>query len=211
MKKITLLLVVAFTSCGISYDGEERLILQTNVVDRYGNPLKDIETLVQINDGNIDESISNGLSDVNGNKLLIFPAPKSATMSVYFTDLENEYERKRIYQIELTDFVNYKLNLENVVLYKSEDITQFEVNLQASGENTSLRNLSIDGQIPTINESFHPQNSQDDGYFQTYFSVLKNQQLMLNYTIRNNETGNLNTYSIPIDIGNEAVEYTLIY
>ena len=39
MKKITLLLFLALTSCGIEYDGETRLISETTVLDRNGNYL----------------------------------------------------------------------------------------------------------------------------------------------------------------------------
>lgn len=210
MKKITLLLLFTLFSCGISYDGEERLVLQTAVVDRYGNPLKDIETLVEISENSTTENISNGLSDSSGNKTLVFPAPSNGLVSVYFTDFKNEYATKRIYQIELNDFVNYKLALENVVLYKLEDITTLQIDTQSNSGN-SLRLLSISGQYPQFSESFHPQNQQDDGYIETYFQVLKNQQVILNYTVRNNTDGSLTDYSVPIDIGNGPVQYTLNY
>lgn len=210
MKKITLLLILAMTSCGISYDGEERLVLQTTVVDRHGNPLENIETRVQVSDSDADEDISNGNSDANGNKLLIFPKPKSARISVYFTDFNNQFETKRIHQIELFDFVNYKLTLPNVVMYNSEDITTLEIDLQSSGTNNYISRLFIEAETPNFDENFHPENQENDGFIETYFRILKNQEVTLNYTIVDN-TGEFQNYSVPIIIGNESVNYILNY
>jgi len=217
MKKITLLLLLILTySCGIQYDGEKRLIVEGQITDRDEKPLSGRIVEVIVSDYDETDVISNSYTDANGNVLMIFPAPQNAD---YFSNTrisiriagDEIWQGKYLYNMWESDFTNYKYKL-NTTLYKKEDIVQFNV-IPNRVSNKDLVDVRIEGIQSNESIDFHPiVNDVLYANIQQEFKVIKNQQLVLHYTILNNDNTAPTSYNETINIGNDPInQYTITY
>ena len=209
MKKITLLLFLIFISCDISYDGETRLVSETNVMDRNGNPLSGIEVMINVSNGYDSHLASNGVSDANGNTVLVFPKPENSEFEISFSNQEFGYEPLSYRNIHISDFNNYKHKLNDVILLKSNDIVLLEINfLNTSNGNIRVEDYKIEG-------LFYRDPYMDDNAYQYYreldFKVAKNQIIQFHYTLINLSTMIKTEYTTPIIIENQTISTTINY
>jgi hypothetical protein len=221
MKRITLLICILFlvTSCEIQYDGETKIAVTGKIVDENGNPIPKKNIDITIDGGGAflspsSDLISYGKSDQNGNFTLIFPAPKSDnSISISINNIINqtsEFQAKEIIAKKI-NFENYKLDLNNITLYKNESITTLRLILNRTSTNKQLTNIKIEGKQANSYVYLDPLLNNPD-YLDTYYNVIKNQTIVLKYTIidhLNSATPTLNSVSIPIV--NDAVTYTITY
>ena len=209
MKKITLLLFLIFVSCDITYDGETRLISETNVIDRNGNPLSGIEVSIRASNGFDSHYVSKGVSDAKGNTTLVFPKPETSDLVISFSNEESEYETLSYYNIKIADFDNYKHQLNEVILLKSNDVTFLEIHfLNTSNENIVVEDYSIEG---LIYKDYYMEEEPYDYYSDLYFRVAKNQTIQLHYTLRNFSTGIKSEHTTSIIVQNESINETINY
>jgi hypothetical protein len=110
MKKIALFLLFAFYSCGISYDGETRLISEINLTDSDGQAISGKPVSVRVSSNGVSDGISDGFTNANGKLILIFPAPNDADATInidIFSD-GNPYQGKHFLDVvtspEYVDF-----------------------------------------------------------------------------------------------------------
>lgn len=221
MKRITLLICILFlvTSCEIQYDGETKIVVTGRLIDQNENPIsnKDIQIDVLDGPGLIlpgSDLISFGKSDQNGNFTLIFPAPRDGNrISISINDIINqfdEYQSKNIIANKM-NFENYKLDLDKITLYKNESITTLRLILNQTSTNKSVTDIKIEGKQTNSYIDLNPiQNNTN--YFETNYNVIKNQTIVLKYTVidySNAATPTINSISIPIV--NDAVTYTITY
>jgi len=211
MKKITLLLFLALTSCGISYDGETRLILETTVLDRNGDFLSGIETKVRASNGSDDDLISSGFSNSYGTTFLTFTKPLNASIDISFSNEQSGYDTQSFYNINAENFDNYKLIINEVVLLKTDDIVSLRVSfIKNSSEYNSLISSRIEGLV-TGRQSLNLQDDEFNYPEDKSFTVAKNQNVVLHYTLINNDTKVKTVYTFPILIENESVSQIINY
>ena len=143
MKKITLLICILFlvTSCEIQYDGETKIVVTGKLIDENGNPIsnKNIDITIYSDDPYTpSDLISFGKSNQNGNFTLIFPAPTiDYKFSISINNQINqtsEFQTKEIIA-KRNNFENYKLDLDNIILYKKESITTLKLILNKTSTN----------------------------------------------------------------------------
>jgi hypothetical protein len=208
MKKILLLCVFSLTACGLEYDAETRLVSQTRIVDSQGNPIAAKPVEIWVSDNGITDIISNGVTDADGRILLIFPAPNNidAPIEIHFPQ-NNEFVEKTLLNIKRADFTDYKLTLDNLPLYHIDELTTLEVTLNQTSTDM-LVDLDLENN-PGALSIFWNQPEENNGP-QTYHQVAKNTTVDLVYKVRN-AAGVESTQTIPVSVGNDAVNYTLTY
>ncbi|WP_269242475.1 Ig-like domain-containing protein [Flavobacterium limnophilum] len=219
MKRITLILCILFSliSCEIQYDGETKIVVTGKIIDQNGNPIpeKNIDITIYSDDMYTpSDLISYGKSDQNGNFTLIFPAPKvDYKFSVSINNLINqtsEFQAKEIIAKKI-NFENYKLDLDKITLYKRESITTLKLILNHTSTNKQLKDIEIEGKQANSYIDLNPLQNNSD-YLNTYYSVVKNQTILLKYTIIDHSNAATPTaHSISIPIINDAVTYTITY
>lgn len=219
MKRIALIFCILFfvTSCEIQYDGETKMVVTGKLIDENGNPIphKNVDITIY-SDGLYTPSdlISFGKSDQNGNFTLIFPAPKvDYKFSISINSLINQTSELQAKEIiaQKINFENYKLDLDKITLYKNESITTLRLLLNQTSTNKQLTDIKIEGKQANSLVDLNPLQNNSD-YLNTNYFVIKNQTIVLKYTIldySNAATPTINSISIPIN--NDAVTYTITY
>lgn len=218
MKKITLLICIIFlvTSCEIQYDGETKIAVTGKLIDENGNPIsnKNIDITIYSDDPYTpSDLISFGKSNQNGNFTLIFPAPTiDYKFSISINNQINqtsEFQTKEIIA-KRNNFENYKLDLDNIILYKKESITTLKLILNKTSTNKSVTDIKIEGKQPNSYIDLNPLQDNTN-YIQQSYNVLKNQTIVVKYTIIDYSNNSSTLQSISIPIGNDAVIYTITY
>ncbi len=220
MKRIALIFCILFllTSCEIQYDGETKMVVTGKIIDQNGNSLSDKDIEVTISGGGFilpsSDLISFGKSDQSGNFTFIFPAPKNENqIFISINDIINQASdfQSKTYIATKNNFENYKLNLDEITLYKNESITTLRLILNQTSTNKQLKDIEIEGkQAKSLVDLNALQNNSD--YLNTYYTVVKNQTIVLKYTIidySNAATPTIHSISIPIN--NDAITYTITY
>ncbi len=218
MKQITLPICLLFlvTSCDIQYDGETKIVVTGKLIDENGNPIsnKNIDITIYSDDPYTpSDLISFGKSNQNGNFTLFFPAP---TIDYKFSiSINNEINQTSEFQTKViiakrNNFENYKLDLDNIILYKNESITTLKLILNKTSTNKSVNDIKIEGKQPNSYIDLNPLQDNTN-YFQPNYNVLKNQTIVVKYTIIDYSNNSSTVQSISIPIANDAVIYTITY
>jgi len=212
MKKI--LLLFAFTtliSCDIQYDGEKRLVFETIVLDGNGEPLPNSHVEITTQSEWASDLISKGKTDDSGKLTLIFPSPDGdVDINLKFYHDYDSYMEKEVLEINKTDFENYKFIYPNTYLLKGDEVATLTMIYNQTSPNTMLKKISIEGIYHLPYELY---NYEEENYYnQPYeFLVKMNQNFQLKYTVKNMTTNVETNYSVPLQIGNDAISYTLNY
>lgn len=220
-KILIICILLSLTSCEIQYDGETKIVVTGRLIDQNEKPIsqKDIEVSI-IGGGFISPSsdlISFGKSDQNGDFTLIFPAPKGDNeIIISINDIINqfdEYQSKNIIANKM-NFENYKLDLNKITLYKNESVTKLNLILNRTSQNSQLKDIKIEGKQPFNYVDLIPkQNDPSYYYLETNYNVIKNQTIVLKYTVidYSNSPNTSKQYTISIPIINDAVIYSITY
>ena len=213
MKRITLLLLpLILFSCSIEYDGKTRFIVEGKVVDSDGNPMKDIDIEITRGESHGD-LISYSTTDEDGYSLLMFPPPTNtrSTLAISIKP-DDTFLEKRLINIEKADFTDFVFDFGTVTLFKLEETTTFQVELQKVNEGTRIENVTIDAL--TTEETVNFDESEEDlDHYETYFRILKNQNFVLYYTVTDFSASPATTtdYTVDLSVGTEPLTYTINY
>lgn len=215
--KIIVLLVSFITllmSCQIQYDGETKLVVTGKIQDEMGVPISNQKVVVTIgNEGAFTSSdeISYGVTNENGFYTLIFPAPKGEYRFEIDLNTEvNQWQEKTLIAKQ-SNFSNYKLDLNTTILYNRNSITSLFLNLNKVSTNKQLKNVVVEGLFPNPYFFLYPQ-IENDFYIQTNYSIIKNQNLVLKYTIVDySNAGQEQEYDVTIPVKSDAITYMLSY
>lgn len=220
MKKILFFCFLLYLiSCEIQYDGETKIVLIGKLIDENENPLPDKDIEVTIYGGSTilssSDLISYGKSNQDGSFTLIFPAPKNDNeISISINNLinqTNEFQEKE-FRAKKNNFENYKLDLNKITLYKKESVTNLKLILNTTSTNKRLENIKIEGKLPNFYINLNPL-SDSSGYLETFYNVIKNQNITLKYTIidYSNSTIVSKEETVIIPINDTPVIYNLSY
>lgn len=213
MKKVLLLFVLTtLISCNeIRYDGERRLVFKTIILNAQGEPLPNSYVEISIVASFSSDLISRGKTNNSGELTLIFPSPESdhdINLMIYNDDAT--YLKKEVVGIKKSDFVNYKLNYQTSYLLKSDEVAPLNLTYNQTSNANILKKVSIEGIYHLDTEYF---NYPDTNYylFPSQFLIKKNQQFQLKYKVKNLQSAIETDYAVDLQIGNEALNYTLNY
>ena len=211
MKKIFLFILFSvFCSCTIEYDGETRLVVESVVTDTDGNPLKGKSIEIVVSDGQNFDAISNGTTDANGRSLLIFPSPKADGMTADVTIAGDEnHVEKNIRNISKENFNDYKLTLDNIILFRPDQVTTLQIEFDQSGF-MRLDSYRIESETPGYDvdydyEALLPYETLAN------FAVAKNNNTLLHYSLTDMTTMMTSENTVVIPIGVDPVTYILTY
>lgn len=213
MKKILLFLLILSTySCTIQYDGETRLLFDTVLKDSNGMPISGKEVAIFVG----YEKISNSKTDTNGKIKLVFPAPKYDDLIEVRIESSNDYQNKIFSNIKKEDFEDYKLNVgPSIVLYKNDEITDFNIELNHVSTNTQLKSIKLEALLPLENTIYNvdlDNNPFPNDAIQTFFRIVKNQDFVLKYTLTNyTNPQTTQEFFVNLSIANAPYIYTLNY
>lgn len=220
MKKIIILicLVLTFSSCEIQYDGETRIVVEGQLIDKDGNSLSNKKIEINaLGDGYIaTDLISYTNTDQNGKFSLAFPSPKTDNLLMISINEneKNELQYKQIIALK-KNFKNYKLNLNQVILYQETAITQLQLILKNTTTSKQLTDIKIEGLQANYYTDLNPIIATGN-YTpppQTVFDVLKNQNITLSYTVidYSGSTAVITKYNENITINTEKVTHIITY
>ncbi|KAF2331367.1 DUF4198 domain-containing protein [Flavobacterium daemonense] len=220
MKKILLLIFTLLLSysCEIQYDGETRIVVQGQLIDRNNNPLSDKKiTITTYSDDTYGGSdlISYANTDAEGRFTLVFPAPKSEEIFIQtsINEHQNNGLQSKIINALKKNFNNYKLDLKQVVLYETKDISQLDILLNKVSTNKQITNIHIEGLQAGYFTDLTTEINQNQ-LLTTRFDVIKNQTINLSYTLVDYtdpiKTVTTNQKAV-IEINSENVIHTITY
>ena len=200
----------------MQYDGSTRYIAKTIVVDKDGVPIKDI--LVDINstrdNGNNADNIASSTTDEEGFSIIFFPSlKKNGTYSIIINPEGAVYQTKSISNIKLSDFENYVFELGPIVLYKNDDIVNFQIKLNPINDNHTIENIEIDAISANDFVYYNDVPNDNDYYPEQFFRILKNQNFNLSYTVKDYSTSPVTSvnHTVNMSIGVESLTYELEY
>lgn len=213
--KYFLLIVVLFCfwSCDIQYDGETKLQISGKLIDKSGNQLsgKNISINVtddgSLNSGFSEDLISYGVSDENGLFTFLIPAPFNDNQISLTINGASLLEKSFLFKKK--NFKNFKLDFQNILLTYKSEITNLKIILKKVSTNKEIFDISIEAnqyqKIIALNSDLIAY--QLDGFLD--YVIFKNQNVVLNYKIRENNI--ITNFSENILISDLEVEKTITY
>ena len=213
-KTALLLLLTLAASCGVDYDGEKRLVFETQVTDTDNHPIAGKHLRIEVVDGGNEDVISSGITDVNGNLRLIFPAPAgfSATLNVHY-DGDLVLQEKHITNIIAADFHDYKLALTPLKLYRNDQITTLDLVPNPSSDLKEISQIRVHGERPDDYFDYRTQSAYEQDTYLYNSRIIKNQDVTLSYRITDHNTDlpTITDFEETIHIGNGPVTYSINY
>jgi hypothetical protein len=224
MKKILILMLLAFISCEIEYDGETKLVIKGTVKNQDNQSIsnQDVKLFVSRNSSYLpfvfyypSESnfIGTTSTDEFGNFTMVIPKPNKnySEIIVEVNDDSNSLNAKRIVNIVTENFENFELNFGTFKLYSKSDLCQLNIRLNQINPENEILKIEFEGDI--ANEIIYYNQPEDyNYYYETNKNIKKNQTIILKYTVKNHltNTTSIEENLIQIDNSNE-INYTLNY
>lgn len=161
--------------------------------------------------GSRSEDIGIDITDIQGNFTMFFPKPKGEiAYSVQFRDYDELYQDKRFVNIFFEDFSNLEYNLQEVKLYKKEDIVNLQLNFSTENFSKEIRDLNLIGEAS--NDMVWVNPLDDDNYYTQYFyQVIKNQTITIEYNVYDYSNHQTTIHTETIYIADEDLSYIITY
>ncbi|CAM3969878.1 hypothetical protein FLCU109888_11690 [Flavobacterium cucumis] len=211
MKKILLLYLFTFVSCGIPYDGEAIINIKLKVVNVENEPLENEKAYVftSYGDDSFDTSTYKKVSNNEG--FINFKMFKPQNSASLILEESNEYLPVTFYGLNDDNFTESDWELGTLILFKIDEIISFTIQLNQISSNKILEKIEVIAikYQPQIN--LNEENNTD--YFdpELYYLIKKNQSIELKYQTRNTITNEIEYYTIPLVINDTEIQYTLTY
>lgn len=211
MKKILLLLLITFISCGIPYDGETIINLKLKVVNAANEPLENEKAYIYANygDDNFDDSTYKKISNNEG--FINFKMFKPQNSANLILEESTEYLPVSFYGLNDDNFAGFEWELGTLVLLKVDEIIPFTIQLNQFSSNKTLAKIEVIAikYQPQIN--LYSENGTDYFEPELYYQLKKNQSFELKYQTKNTITNEIEYYTVPLIINDTAIQYTLTY
>jgi hypothetical protein len=211
MKKILLLLLITFISCGIPYDGETIINLKLKVVNAANEPLENEKAYIYASygDDNFDDSTYKKISNNEG--FINFKMFKPQNSANLILEESTEYLPVSFYGLNDDNFAGFEWELGTLVLLKVDEIIPFTIQLNQISSNKTLAKIEVIAikYQPQIN--LYSENGTDYFEPELYYQLKKNQSFELKYQTKNTITNEIEYYTVPLIIYDTAIQYTLTY
>jgi hypothetical protein len=223
MKRITLFLIITalFTSCDpdIKYLNGTKLVVEGKIVDKNNFGIPNTEIIVAFEKfsgyGYDYREPGLGYTDANGNfKLYVTSASNEDQMIIIFNEEKaHGYQQKKLLNIKDADFSDYKFNIGTTMLYPIDDLVSLKVIFQrSSGSNDIiLENVSFTGASSFYENYINPIENYSYSEIFRYDGIFKNQNVNIQYDLRNTFTNTSTTETRNISIEDLYKEEIIIY
>ena len=210
MKKLLLLLVFTYISCGIPYDGETIINIKLKVVNSENEPLANEKVYIgtSYDDDSYDFSTYKKKSNEEG--FIQFDMFKPTNNSSLILENSTEYLPVYFNGINDDNFEGLNWDLGTITLLKLDEIITFTIIPNQISSNKIIYKIDVDA----IKYEEQINLYIDDLIYnepQLFYQVKKNQTFELNYQIKNTITEEIEYFSIPLTINNDELNYTLTY
>lgn len=211
MKKIALLLIFTLTSCIIPYDGETVITLNLKLINSNNEPLSNEKAYVMYGDGEFGLESSTYTKKSNNEGIINFKMFKPNNSVSLILEESTEYLPVSIYGLNDTNFVGLKWDLGTLVLLRNQEIVPFSIRLNQISSHKTLEKINV------IAIKYQPQinlylESETDFFEpELYYRLKKNQSFELKYQTKNTITNEVEYFTIPLNINDTAIQYTLTY
>lgn len=210
MKKLLLLLVFTYISCGIPYDGETIINIKLKVVNSENQPLANEKASIgtSYDDDSYDFSTYKKKSNEEG--FIQFDMFKPTNNSSLILENSTEYLPVYFNGINDDNFEGLNWDLGTITLLKLDEIITFTIIPNQISSNKIIYKIDV----YAIKYEEQINLYIDDLIYnepQLFYQVKKNQTFELNYQIKNTLTEEIEYFSIPLTINNDELNYTLTY
>ncbi len=203
-------------SCDITYDGETRLVTKARFVDSNNNPIANMPVGIDVGTSSYGggDNVTDASTNANGEATMVLLKPTNSTYISYI--INNYSDTYHLNEILFTqnNFVNYVLNLNTIILYKHSELVDLEtIFTKTSTTHKELKNIKLEGSISYSVIDLVNGNNINDYYTPDKYKVLKNQTMVLKYTIIDYSTtpSTITNHTENVVIVNDSVIYTVIY
>ena len=226
MKK-TLILSIAlfFLSCEIEYDGETKLVVKGKVLLENNLPLSnhEVKLFVTRESSSIPfifyvpsetNFVGKATTKENGDYTMVIPKPKSNYSEIIIEINSNSpYNNRQIRNIDSDDFENFELNIETEKLYQRENLANLYVDLNQVNANFEFLKINYIGDYTNEIKYFKPLSDQYIDYFDNLSKLVKkNQELVIQWEVRNSNTNVVSTFEELLIINEqESILFTINY
>jgi hypothetical protein len=212
---LTIALIISLTTCenDIVYDGQTRFMVESKIVDKDGKPISNLPVTIDFSSGYSGDQISQSLTNKSGTAIQFFPFPVNDIAKAAINIGENtNYIPLYNYNIRKSNFLDYKLSFQNIVLYKVDEIAELKLIFNQISTKTAIRNIKVEGEIVTNSYDFNVGTSNEWSSNFNY-TVVKNQTLILKYSIVDNSQPSviITDFVKEIVVQNDPIDYTITY
>lgn len=223
MKKIAVLLFFVFYSCTIEYDGETKIVIKGKILTSQNIPLpnQEVKLLVRRESFMIpfvfylpSESNFIGTAKTNskGEYIMVIPKPTKNynEIIVQINEEENQFNKMQIRNIKTDNFSNYEVNLGISTIFLKSELVQLQIIPTPLSANRELISITYIGEVSREIVYFNPLENESI-YYQTFSLVKKNQNLILEYSVKDYLSDTISTSQQTIFINNDNITFQLNY
>lgn len=209
MKKLLILLVLAFTSCGIPYDGETVVTLKLHLLNAANEPVSNQKGYIATSYGTDGYDFSTYRSRSNSDGIIQFALFKPNNTSYFILEEDPEYLPVSFYGLEENTNNGLNWDLGTLILLKEAELAPFTLYTNQVNANQMLYKIEIDA----IKYENLIRKDAEPVYYDTtwYYQLKKNQNFILKYQVKDMATEQLTEYSIPLTIDATALTHTITY
>lgn len=202
-----LLLLPLLLSCtDNSYDADRRFLVDMQLVGRDGNPIVGKKIFVASSELYKEaDTVASDVSDASGRVRIVFPYSYEG-VNIGFAG-SGDYQRRVVRYLNVGDFNDFTFPMTQLVLFRKDEVTTLQIIPQ---QQTAAQLTAIQIEAPT-SEIYLGRNPFTDDYAEpeTFYSLIKNTEIIIHYTLTEGETETQHT--TPLAIGSEPVTHTLAY
>ncbi|MFY7939242.1 MAG: hypothetical protein ACOVOQ_17825 [Flavobacterium sp.] len=210
MKKIVILLVFMLSSCGIPYDGETIINISFKFEDKNATPIQNIETSISSDFNsyvvyNVDDDVYNKKSDENGRVQLKMFKPVS-TFAIHINS--SSYLSYDIINITADTIQNNNFDFGTITMFKLEDLADFNITPNQVNSNKIIDKI----EVVALKYKSVIDFSTPEVYYPTFnYSLKKNQNFTLKYTIKDLNNNSKQNFIENLSIANNTLNHIITY
>jgi len=210
MKKIVILLVFMLSSCGIPYDGETIINISFKFEDKNATPTPNIETSISSDFNsyvvyNVYNDVYNKKSDENGRVQLKMFKPVS-TFAIHINS--SSYLSYDIINITADTIQNNSFDFGTITMFKLEDLADFNITPNQVNSNKIIDKI----EVVALKYKSVIDFSTPEVYYPTFnYSLKKNQNFTLKYTIKDLNNNSKQNFIENLSIANNTLNHIITY
>jgi hypothetical protein len=213
MKKYIVLVFFISFSCGIPYDGETIVTLETEVantanVPLQNKPLRILATIAEAPSEGINTTTYVNYSNTDGKYKFDFFKP-NLPFTIDIAENDPDYLPVSLINLSSENIINHKLIIDKIALFKADELADLNVFLNPVSSDKYIKKIEI------IGVSY--QNKINFGLFEdpitenTIYKIKKNQSFILKYTVGTTLSNTIETFEENLTIGTNPINFTITF
>jgi len=224
MKRILFLLTLSLflISCGLNYDGEERVLFEGKITDENGNPMPGVYVSAEaklIYNGTFaptyEDVVSFDHTDESGNFKMLFPSPTNEDEIEVYVNFGEEnpmYSKTVFYNIQDENYENQRIDFGTISLYPTDESVLLTISVENDFEHQII-GWNLEGKVAENFYNYSPTDVASEIYFNysSHNQVRKNQTIILHYYYTYQNSTEILENTSEIEIQNQPVNYEITF